>query len=72
MTDKILRIDVHQHVVFDEYRSALESAGLAGSGERGWPDWSADESGVSAPTSTTAPTTMKAMIAINLTATAAS
>jgi len=43
VTDKILRIDVHQHVVFDEYRSALESAGLAGSGERGWPDWSADQ-----------------------------
>jgi predicted TIM-barrel fold metal-dependent hydrolase len=32
------RIDVHQHVTPDRYRTALESIGLKGSGERPWPD----------------------------------
>ena len=35
------RIDCHQHVLFDEYKSGLEVQGIHGSGERGWPEWSA-------------------------------
>ena len=31
------RIDVHQHVTPDVYRTALESIGIKGSGERPWP-----------------------------------
>jgi predicted TIM-barrel fold metal-dependent hydrolase len=32
------RIDAHQHVTPDVYRSALESIGIKGSGERPWPE----------------------------------
>jgi predicted TIM-barrel fold metal-dependent hydrolase len=42
VTDRtaIKRIDAHQHVLFDEYIAKLETAGIRGSAERPWPDWS--------------------------------
>ena len=36
------RIDVHQHVTPDVYKSALESIGIKGSGERAWPELTID------------------------------
>jgi len=33
-------IDIHQHYLLDEYKSALATLGIGGSAERSWPDWS--------------------------------
>lgn len=35
-------IDVHQHPIPDEYKRALASIGIMGSGENPWADWSVD------------------------------
>lgn len=49
------RIDTHQHAVIEAYTKPLAEAGVGGSGERSWPDWSIestlelmDETGIAA------------------------
>jgi predicted TIM-barrel fold metal-dependent hydrolase len=39
-TTDIRRIDAHQHVLFDAYVAKLANAGITGSAERPWPEWS--------------------------------